>query len=241
MFAYKFRQAFSLLELSLVIIIISLLVAGATSGLKIVRKAQIQSSIKKIFSYKYAFHEFVATYQAIPGDFSSAHSYFDDSSDSICGAQADCNGDGDGILELNEKSNSEIYRAWQHLSLANFVDTKFFGEWNEKDSIAKSPLNEGNISFDYDSSLYNNILKLGSYISYKGAYSDGGIFTTKEAKAIDVKYDDGDSNTGKIIGYNSFYLNDAEVVESDYCVDGPAYKTYNNTDNACNIGFLLDK
>jgi len=238
---YKIRQAFSLLELSLVIIVIALLVSASTSGLKIVRKAQIQSSIKKIFSYKYAYNEFVLTYQALPGDIDNAHTYFDDGTDEICGESGNCNGDGDGILELSEKTNSEIYRAWQHLYLANMVETAFDGVWGETNSVPKASLNDSKISFDYDADLFTNILRLGSYSSLEGGDSYGGIVTSKEARTIDVKYDDGNADSGKIIGYDAYYVDSGNVTQSDYCLNGSLYKTYNSTDNACSLGFLPDK
>jgi len=235
------RQAFSLLELSLVVIIISLLIAGASSGLKIVRKAQIQSTIKEILDYKYAFHEFVILYQAFPGDFDQAYEYFAGDDDTICGQKTDCNGDGDGKIELSQKANSEEFRAWQHLYLTGLVDTAFAGEWNETNSVAEAKLNNANISFKNDDDINDNILKLGSFISTDGKYSDGGILTTKEAKNIDKKFDDGNSNSGKIIGYNDGNIDDTDDTDdtvTDLCIDDD-YRVFSNTENLCSIGFKL--
>ncbi|MDC0857706.1 prepilin-type N-terminal cleavage/methylation domain-containing protein [Rickettsiales bacterium] len=232
------RQAFSLLELSLVVIIISLLMAGASSGLKIVRKAQIQSTIKDILDYKYAFHEFVILYQALPGDFDQAYEYFAGEDDTICGEDTDCNGDGDGKIEVSQKANSEEFRAWQHLYLTGLVDTAFAGEWNEDNSVAEAKVNNANISFKFDDELDDNILKLGSFISINGEYSDGGILTTKEAKNIDQKFDDGISNSGKIIGYNDGNIDDTDNTETDICINDD-YRTFSNSENLCSIGFKL--
>ena len=55
-------------------------------------------------NYKFMIHEFMTAYQAIPGDFDSAHSFFDNGSDDICGSSYECNGDGDGMIELDSKS-----------------------------------------------------------------------------------------------------------------------------------------
>ena len=240
MSSLKNRQAFSLLELSLVVIIISLLVAGSTAGLKIVRKAQIQSTLKDILEYKYAFHEFVISYQALPGDFDNAYNYFSGGDNSICGEKTECNGDGDGMIEQNQKSNSEDFRAWQHLYLAELVETQFSGEWNMDYSVPKAKISDSYISFKFDNDLNDNILKLGSVISTTGKYSDGGILTTKEAQKIDEKFDDGISHSGKIIGYNdtSFDENDEADHSDDVCIEED-YRTFSNTDNLCSIGFRL--
>ncbi|MBL6785285.1 MAG: type II secretion system protein [Rickettsiales bacterium] len=238
----NFRQAFSLLELSLVVIIISLLIAGATSGLRIVRKAQIQSSIKEMTNYKFMIHEFMTAYQAIPGDFDSAHSFFDNGSDDICGTSYECNGDGDGMIELDSKSNSEVFRGWQHLSLSGFADTEFDGEWNETNSVASAPLNDANISITYDAIQNDNLLKLGSYLDYQGHYSSTGLLTTKEAFEIDNKYDDGFPSTGKIIAHNNQFLNGDTIQEDNECLsDADIYQTYNNQNKACTISFLISK
>ena len=243
MFAYKNKQAFSLLELSLVIIVIGLLIAGSTSGIKILRKAQIQTSYHKLINFKFAYQNFQDNYFAKAGDITNAHSYFDNGSNEVCGVASDCNGNGNNILELSEKHNSETIRAWQHLYLANMIDKEYLGYWNANNkSVPKAALTSSFISFSYDNILKANILRLGSFISYKGEYSDGGLISSKEAFNLDNKFDDGNPDSGIIIGYNSIYLDQGMKIYSEDCKDGSSYKTYNqDLGYYCNVGFLLNQ
>ncbi len=62
------NKAFSLIELSIVLIIISLLVAGIVGGQSLIESAKIQSSIKEIKEYKQASYLFQTQKGRLPGD-----------------------------------------------------------------------------------------------------------------------------------------------------------------------------
>ena len=61
-------KAFSLIELSIVLIIIGLLVAGITGGQSLIESAKIQSLIKEITGYKQASYLFQIQKGRLPGD-----------------------------------------------------------------------------------------------------------------------------------------------------------------------------
>ena len=61
--------AFSLIELSIVLIIIGLLVAGITGGASLIESAKIQSVINELRSYKQAVYTFKSIKNRLPGDF----------------------------------------------------------------------------------------------------------------------------------------------------------------------------
>ena len=60
--------AFSLIELSIVLIIIGLLVAGITGGASLIESAKIRAFINEISSFKQAVHTFYASKDRLPGD-----------------------------------------------------------------------------------------------------------------------------------------------------------------------------
>ncbi len=60
--------AFSLIELSIILIIIGLLVAGVTGGASLIKSAKIRSFINELNSYKQATYSFIAARGRLPGD-----------------------------------------------------------------------------------------------------------------------------------------------------------------------------
>lgn len=60
--------AFSLIELSIVLIIIGLLVAGVTGGASLIRSAKLQSAVNDMESLKRSFFIFYAAKNRVPGD-----------------------------------------------------------------------------------------------------------------------------------------------------------------------------
>ena len=61
-------RAFSLIELSIVLIIIGLLVAGVTGGASLVESAKIRSFLNETNSWRQALYAFQVAYNRLPGD-----------------------------------------------------------------------------------------------------------------------------------------------------------------------------
>lgn len=229
--------AFSFLELSVVLVIISFLVAAVTQGQKILTKAATQATIKQIANYKNYYQDFKIIYFERPGDFSSAHSFFDDGTDDICSTSSDCNGDGDTIMEASTKGNSEVLRAWQHLHLAGYEDKSYAGEWNETNSVPRAKLADGYISFVNDGGNYsNNYLKLGTYLSFENQYSSNGILYPNDGYKLDSKYDDGLANSGWIIAKGAY----DGTKHSTKCSSNDQYLTYYSETISCTLLFTIE-
>jgi len=64
----KRSEGFSLIELSIVLIIIGLLVAGVTGGAKLIKTAQLRNVISESRNYKMAVNAYYALKDTIPGD-----------------------------------------------------------------------------------------------------------------------------------------------------------------------------
>lgn len=82
------NSGFTLLELSIVIVIIGLIVAGISAGQSLVRQAQLRQFTSNINQYKVAINSFTLQYDALPGDMDNTTSYWPTAS------TADGNGDG---------------------------------------------------------------------------------------------------------------------------------------------------
>lgn len=62
-------MAFSLIELSIVLIIIGLLVAGITGGASLIESAKVNAFYNSLSQYKQALYTFYTLHDRLPGDF----------------------------------------------------------------------------------------------------------------------------------------------------------------------------
>ena len=118
------RSGFTLIELSIVLVIIGLLVGGILVGQDLIRAAGAHAQISQIEKYNSAVNTFYGKYGAMPGDINAnTASQFgftprgttlscglsgDNCGGSICPGQ----GDGNGLLELCHGSNGSLPGLW---------------------------------------------------------------------------------------------------------------------------------
>ena len=124
----KFKKAFSLVELSIVILIIGLLVAGISSGTKLIQQAELRSIISEFEEIQVAYKTFQATYDALPGDMGDASVFFSGCASGGAG-NVNCNGNGDGYITFNmgnaydgDQTGDEPSKVFRHLALAEIYD-----------------------------------------------------------------------------------------------------------------------
>ncbi|MFT6331912.1 MAG: prepilin-type N-terminal cleavage/methylation domain-containing protein [Lentimonas sp.] len=113
------RKAFSLIELSIVLIIIGLLVAGVTGGASLIKNAELRKVVEEARGYQTAVNSFFAKYNALPGDFGTA----------IGTQTGTATGNDDGAIAfINVNATGgrmEGNIAWQMLVNDNFIDNDF--------------------------------------------------------------------------------------------------------------------
>ena len=132
------RQAFSLVELSIVLVILGLLVGGVLSGQALIHAAELRAVTEEYQRYTTAIQTFRGKYFFYPGDMVNAVKFWGaaaggtaDGFDSTCqnvttpavGTET-CNGDGDGVMAADL---SEPWRAWQQLANAGLIEGKYWG------------------------------------------------------------------------------------------------------------------
>lgn len=123
------RKAFTLIELSIVLVIIALIVGGILTGRDLIKASEIRATVAQIEKYNTAVNTFRNKYGGLPGDllytdagkfglFQMTHQ------SSCCGS-----GDGDGIisgyvggLDGSPYMGGENMVFWRHLSDANLID-----------------------------------------------------------------------------------------------------------------------
>jgi prepilin-type N-terminal cleavage/methylation domain-containing protein len=175
------QRGFTLVELSIVLVIIGLIIGGVLTGQQIIQNARVTNALDTIQAYEAQFQTYVQNYGALPGDDPNAIARFP-------GSSITNNGDGDGILKGTFDSGSatdETRLLWSDLRAAGLVKNQLSGSSN-----AIQPPNPFN----------------GIYGFQTGAFS--GVFTTTvlcmngipaaAAEAIDSRLDDGSSNAGNV-------------------------------------------
>ncbi len=115
----KKRQGFTLVEMSIVIVIVGLLLGMVLKGKEMITNAKIQNIENSFNSLAQAVSIYQERYHALPGDDQWADLKFGDNEDiSIT------NGNGDGVIEGHfdsESKNDEARLVWSHLRYANLV------------------------------------------------------------------------------------------------------------------------
>ncbi len=116
------QRGFSLVEMSIVLLIIALVTGGFAYSRMLLRSAQVQSITTDINQYKSAINAFVIKYDGLPGDMVNNSTYWPHAMDGITavvwagdGSESigDINGDGNGRID-----NYEPLYAWLILDIS---------------------------------------------------------------------------------------------------------------------------
>lgn len=217
------RSAFSLVELSIVLVILGLLTGGILSGQSLIRAAEIRSVSNEYNRWVTAAHTFRDKYFAIPGDMNNATAFWGtaaacpgNNTNTTAPGIPTCNGDGNGQLTTgNATVANETFRFWQHLANAGLIEGTFTGVSNNANSttvwgstttpnIPKSKfpnaqwlvyyLGQQDItSPDYFDGEYGNAFRYGT-----GNIGTNKVMKPEEAWNIDTKVDDGMPGLGRV-------------------------------------------
>ncbi len=220
------QKAFSLVELSIVLVILGLLVGGILAGRSLIRASELRAVTTEYQRHKTSLHAFRDKYFALPGDMPNATAFWGTAS--ACPGDADdartttatCNGDGDGQIRENASSSNERFGAWHHLANAGLVEGNFTGVSGSSISPASQwaivgtnvPASKlanagwtlgykGNINVNdtnWIDGAYSNFLLIGGQAS-AGNSAAARIFLPEEAWNIDKKIDDSEPGRGKFV------------------------------------------
>lgn len=120
------RQAFTLIELSIVLVIIGLVVGGVLAGQDLIQAATLRAVISQQEQIKTSVNAFVAKYNCVPGDCAKASSF--GLASGVAGVPDD--GDGDSIIGPTDGNLSplmlvtpgnEMILMWAHLHDAGLI------------------------------------------------------------------------------------------------------------------------
>jgi type II secretory pathway pseudopilin PulG len=109
-------SAFSLIEMSISLILITLIVVGIIGGARIVKNARISSAISEMNNYSSDMNAFYTRFEQYPGDFIMATSMLvDDDGNTIN------NGDNNDLIGNVDFSENESAGFFHHLHLAGII------------------------------------------------------------------------------------------------------------------------
>ncbi len=234
----KNNKAFTLIELSIVLVIISLIVGGIIGGKSLIRSAELQEIVSRFNGYRVAVNNFELQYDAIPGDMRDAQSYWTSCVDNGLNT---CNGNGDGYIPATPGAY-ERYRSWQHLGLAELIVGSYDGAVSGTPTYGKTypkGISEGT-SF-YLQGLMNTLYgRTGNGIHFTDINAGGTTKTSisgRESKMIDRKMDDGKASTGRLLTWKS--IGGSGCVDGDY-TDPSADFDLQSTAKTCYVSYYFD-
>lgn len=252
-------DGFSLVELSIVLVILGLLVGGILTGQNLIRAAELRSVGTELDAYRTAVNLFRDKYFAAPGDIGNAIAFWDEAhiTPATCattegaGTQT-CNGDGDGQIEQTASvtggTSNEMFRFWQHLANAGLITGTFTGVEGSDSQHAvggvNTPLSKvGNLIWNiryigvdtnyYPSQHRKNLFMLGTQNT--NGWPGGSGLMPEEMWNIDTKMDDGKPGTGRISTFGDADL-DCVISADDPDTD---YKL-SLTTQGCSLFSILD-
>ena len=259
-------RGFSLVELSIVLVILGLLTGGILTGQTLIRAAELRAVTTEYQNYLSATQTFRSKYFALPGDFRDATRFWSrqinaahcvTNSSAAVVTSGSCDGNGDGILDNASAASQsgENFQFWRHLALAGLVENTYTGLAASNgaehhvigSNCPRSKLSSGGWGAEhtgqYSGSGNAYALDYGTEL-YLGAetastFNTGAVLSPEDAWNIDTKMDDGLPAQGKTIAFDSagFGTATACTTSADQNdLDG----TYNltNTAIACSLFFI---
>jgi prepilin-type N-terminal cleavage/methylation domain-containing protein len=177
---------FTLLELSISLLIIGFIVSALSYGSALVKQASIRAVITEVRALSTALGNFKMLYGTVPGDLSNATSYWP----AVAGTQTAnlTNGNGNGLID-----GTEYNYALQMLSSASLIQYNLLNAVNHPSkysSYASYKLFNHNSTSSvavYGRSGLGNVLDLANI---SGTTFNGAV-TSQDAYNIDLKMDDG--------------------------------------------------
>jgi prepilin-type N-terminal cleavage/methylation domain-containing protein len=244
------KNGFSLVELSIVLVILGLLVGGVLSGQSLIRAAELRAVTGEYARYITSVQTFRDKYFAIPGDMANATRFWGKDDTNCTGdtgtnaTPGTCNGNADGIMTFagGNGDNREIRRFWQHLALAGLIEGSYNGPHTGIGVLGvnqpKSRLSNAGWATAYtppnfpgDESAYavnyGNFFRFGTQKAGSSG-ADGPVLKPEEVWNIDTKMDDGKPAYGNLI---AVYWDDCTLAESRTDLD-KAYQL-TETGNKC--------
>jgi len=264
-------KAFSLVELSIVLVILGLLTGGILAGQSLIRASELRALTSELQRYYAATNTFRDKYFAIPGDLRDATRFWGrltTNADCVSysgaagpNANGACDGNGNGSIVGSGAANAsgESYQFWRQLALAGIIEgsyTGIAGAANEYDAShgiqvpASRISNGGWVAWTKGVQAaggnlfvmdYGNVFNFGRRSSAAVWTRAIGLLRPGELWNIDTKIDDGRPAYGTIIAHQWGNLASADACTMNAVDENDRDADYNLSTNTLNCGFFALK
>lgn len=221
------KSAFTLIELSIVLVIIGLIVGGVLVGKDLISAAETRAQISQIEKYQTATNTFRVKYNALPGDIKSSDATgFGFASRGTLRGE----GNGDGLLEAYYSGNAYGYMTsngenallWRDLSDAKLIDGSFTTATYDYATSCATPISgtrakafypeakmgnnnyvyawSGSATIAYGRSDRKNYFSISQVVDACFTAMNVGM-SPSQAYAIDKKIDDGMPQSGRVLAF----------------------------------------
>ena len=252
------KSAFSLIELSIVLIIIGLLIAGITGGASLIKSSELRSIMGEARGYAVSVNSFFTQYDQYPGD-----------ANVNVGNFSQGKGDRDNKIEfVNNDPTLKVAEgidAWFDLKDIGAIDLQLTALTSTTlaspaaltmgQGAPGSKIKGAGWVFDYNENALQNVVVLtgntetwssASFNSLVNPLSTGSanfntdgagiaskeIITAGDALSIDSKIDDGVPNKGNVLAVNQ--------ISDKKCSDGALYVVTGGSTKVCALSFRVD-
>ena len=191
---HRRERGFTLVELSIVLVIIGLLIGAVLKGQELIDSARLKSQMTQLQSYKTAGSIFRDRYNAVPGDYNSGIAHF---GAATAGGFTIANGDADGLIETNAGGTAEDEQFWAHLLASGLIsgvggDQFVLGEMLPSGKVGGA-VNAVSVATNGST---RNWLRLGTPTNTGD--TTGALMVPADAAELDTQFDDGLATSGDI-------------------------------------------
>lgn len=240
-------QGFTLIEISIVLVLLTLIIAAITAASSLVEAARLRGVVSDFQNIKNQVNTFYSKLGTLPGDFSDAGALW--GSDCANGTGTDtCSGNGDGLTLDSDigATTSESLRAWQHLTRAqvaiynNLTGLPCAGAQNCVTVGENVPASKWPDAGYYLYSGSDDNIRLAAILGKETSndWNNSAAMDPVQAHNIDDKMDDGNPLAGQIRGSS---IPGATAGDATTCVNSgiEAYRVANRGIVSCNPAFIL--
>jgi len=231
------NAGFTLVELSVVLVIIGLIVGGIMTGTDLIKSSTIRAQIAQIQNYQAAINAFSDKYDNLPGDIPPEVAT---PAGMTLRSGAAAHGDGDSDVNAGCGTNElgcENILFWSDLSHEKLIKESFTAatdalltadQSNIEEYVPRGKIKGVTVKVRYYWQITGNAFALYNTVSYVAGAStaNGAALTPQQASEIDTKIDDGKGLTGSVLGN----LDGAGLpIGPAVCVTDAAGSPYNTT------------